>query len=115
MFVQGSSVYKNKNTGNLDREHPVKMPCIDFSNYLKALIKEDDNLIIKMNIEGAEYKILERLIEEKTINLINDLYVSFHYVKIELPEARHLKLVRDLRLISGLNLHTTFGPLAEKR
>ena len=115
MFVQGSSVYKNKITGNLDRENPIKMPCIDFSRFLSELIKENDNLIVKMNIEGAEYKILETLLTDGNIKLINTLFVSFHYKKINLPEERHLKLVRALRAVNGLEMHTKFGLLAQKR
>lgn len=113
--VQGSSVYRNKITGNLDRENPIKMPCIDFSRYLSELIGEDDNLIVKMNIEGAEYKILETLLTDGNIKLINTLFVSFHYKKINLPEDRHLRLVRALRAVDSLEMHSTFGLLAQKR
>jgi len=95
--VQGSSVYKEKRTGNLDKEHPQKIPCIDFSKWIKDNFQKEDNIIIKMNIEGAEYDILEKMIADGTIDYINTLFCQFHWQRIGVSIDRHNKLVLELK------------------
>lgn len=43
-------------------------------------IENKENLVLKLNIEGAEYALLEKLIERKFINKINTLIVQFHKI-----------------------------------
>lgn len=52
--------------------------CIDFSEWLKNNIEEDSNVICKMDIEGAEYEVLGKLIDDDTLNIINSLYIEWH-------------------------------------
>lgn len=60
----------------IDKSLEVK--CIDFSNYLKNTVKQDDYVICKMDIEGAEYDVLGKLIDDDTINLIDEIYIEWH-------------------------------------
>ena len=62
--------------GDLDKS--VQVNCIDFSKYLKANINKDDYVICKMDIEGAEYEVLGKLIDEDTIDLIDEIYIEWH-------------------------------------
>jgi len=39
----------------IDYKHPVLVPCLDFSAWLKQMFLPGDNVIVKMDIEGAEY------------------------------------------------------------
>ena len=112
-LVQGSSVYKSKITCNLDIENPLTVECIDFSNFLYDNIRENDNLIVKMNIEGAEYKVLEKCIEDGTINRIKKLFIQWHYNKIHLDIKRHRQLVKQLE--NKVELYNGFGNLNPKR
>lgn len=52
--------------------------CIDFSNFIKMLHNTDTNIFVKMDIEGSEFCILEKMIEEKTIFLIKEIWIEFH-------------------------------------
>jgi FkbM family methyltransferase len=61
---------------SLDRDNPIKVKCIDFSQFLEKF--DDCYIIVKLDVEGAEYEILEHLIKTGTINKINELYVEFH-------------------------------------
>ena len=61
----------------LDLENPVNVKCIDFAKFLKSF-SEDDYIVVKLDIEGAEYDVLNHLIETKAITKINELYVEFH-------------------------------------
>jgi len=51
---------------------------IDFCAWFDEHIHFEDTVIVKMDIEGAEYVILDKLIETKLISRINHLFVEFH-------------------------------------
>ena len=57
-----------------------KVLAIDFSEFLIEISKKYNNseIFVKMDIEGAEFKVLENLIEKKTINLIKEIYCECH-------------------------------------
>jgi FkbM family methyltransferase len=61
-----------------DLDKSIQVNCIDFSNYLKKNFTEDDYVICKMDIEGAEYDVLGKLIDDDTINLIDEIYIEWH-------------------------------------
>ncbi len=58
------------------QEHDIK--AIDFSKFLKDTVTEDDYVLIKMDIEGSEFSVLDKIIEDENINLIDEIYVEFH-------------------------------------
>jgi FkbM family methyltransferase len=53
-----------------------KVSCFDFSKILKKF--QGFDVYVKMDIEGAEYDILEHLIETNTLSIIKYLFVEFH-------------------------------------
>jgi hypothetical protein len=75
---------------------------------VKSYFDEDDFIIVKMNIEGAEYKVLNKMIRSKSINYINELFIEFHYKKMDMPENEHNQLVGKLEK-SGLDVQLWGG------
>ncbi|HOF06721.1 MAG TPA: FkbM family methyltransferase [Bacteroidales bacterium] len=73
LFVtsEGSSIYKKK--GNTTKI--IINDAIEF--FKKESIHKID--LMKINIEGGEYDLLEYLINEGIINKINNIQVQFHY------------------------------------
>ena len=51
--------------------------CVDFSEFIKKFNKED-YIIVKLDVEGAEYPILEKMIEDGTIDYVNEFYIEWH-------------------------------------
>jgi len=111
----GSSVYKEKITGSLDKNNPLKVNAIDFHEWLSKTFTSDDYVIVKMNIEGAEYKVLERCISLGSIHLIKKLFIEFHAKKILLKNDTHDKLVQSLREIKTLELFMDSEDPLEKK
>jgi FkbM family methyltransferase len=101
----GSSIIKEKITGSLDKNNPIKVDTIDFSLWLKNNFTINDYIIIQMNIEGAEYNVLNKCINDGSINLINKLFVQFHEKKIFFGIDNHNKLLTKLANIKGLSLY----------
>lgn len=77
----GASVMPDK--ANYDKTYQVQ--GFDFSQWLIQFKWE--HIIIKMNIEGAEYPILQKMIKDGTDKLVDTIMVEFHSKKMD----NHLK------------------------
>lgn len=92
----GSTVCKEKKTGKLSNT-PVKIPCVDFTEVLKEYKEYYDRIIVKFNIEGAEYKIIEHLINTNTLNLVDKFFVQWHWFKMNLTEEYHNNIIKEVK------------------
>lgn len=63
----------------IDYSNPVLVPAIDFSTWIRESFSEQDNIVVKMDIEGAEYPVLRKMIADQSISFIKVLYVEWHY------------------------------------
>jgi FkbM family methyltransferase len=61
----------------LDKLNPIEVKCVDISEVLNSF-NDEDYIILKLDVEGAEYDILNHIIDNGGINKINELYVEFH-------------------------------------
>jgi len=76
----GSSIFGRTMKSNV-KEESIKVPCVDFSKWILNTFNKNDYLILKLDIEGAEYKVLNKMIIDGSIEYINDLYIEFHHKK----------------------------------
>lgn len=77
----GSSVCKNKRTGNLSKT-PTIVKSVDLSNWIKTNFSVDDYIILKMDIEGGEYDVIPHLLANNTFSYVNEFYIEFHNGKV---------------------------------
>ena len=79
-YVRGgtkrSSVIATKNRHNIK-----KIPCIDFSKWVIDNFDKNDFMVLKMDIEGAEYAVLKKMYEDKSLHYFDIAYVEPHYAK----------------------------------
>lgn len=79
---QGSSIIPlNQWDGGLHIGKFVKtenVKCLDLSEWIKKNYKQNDYIVIKLDIEGAEYDLLEKMILDCTINYVNEFYIEWH-------------------------------------
>ncbi len=73
----GSSIYANHPDIILSKRVNVRKPCVDFSRLLR-FYSQNDFIVVKMDIEGAEFELLIHLIKENVLNLIDVLIVEYH-------------------------------------
>ncbi len=59
----GSTLFPHKTTGNIDRNRPLNIWCINFSRWLAEHSTRFDDIILKLDIEGAEYELLTKMFE----------------------------------------------------
>jgi len=100
----GGTIIKDKKTGHLDKENPVSVPCLNFSKWVLDNFSQEDFIILKMDIEGAEYKVLSKMVEDASINMVNKLYIEFHWNKIKIKKEDHDVVVRSISSIKTLEL-----------
>ena len=76
---------------------------IDFSRWLSANFSIRDYIIVKMDIEGAEYEVLEKMIRDGTLQMVNELYVEFHqHMNDNISPERHQRLFDIVRRTTHL-------------
>jgi FkbM family methyltransferase len=76
VFTDGSSILTTLNDNH--KASKVTVPCFDLSSWITNTFDSNDYIILKLDIEGAEYDVLQKLIDDKTINLINELWGEWH-------------------------------------
>ena len=52
--------------------------AIDIADFLQRRVIRDDFVVVKMDVEGAEYSILPHLVMTRSIFLIDELFVEIH-------------------------------------
>lgn len=66
------------------------MNCFDLSTWLKNTFTKEDYVILKLDIEGAEYEVLNKLIEDGTIGLVKEFWGEWHDMKISDVRTKEL-------------------------
>lgn len=70
-------INKNSIPSHIETDY-ISVECIDFSNFLKSKSDNYEEIIVKMDIEGAEFQIIDYLIEKDTLRLIDELFIETH-------------------------------------
>lgn len=79
-----------------DVSEKITVPCFDFPLWLRQF--KDDFVVVKMDVEGAEFPILERMLKLGVANIPKYLLVEFHPNKVEEYTTEHkIKLIRELQ------------------
>lgn len=92
----GCSAIKEKITGNLDKQNPIRVESISLSKFIKENFLSVDNIILKMDIEGAEYAVLNDLCDTGAIKYVKSLFGEWHHHKIGMSKFDHDLVVRRL-------------------
>lgn len=88
---QGSTLLGEKTTGELDKNTPLQVATMDFGAWLTA--RRSRELVVKVNIEGAEYALLQHLAETHALDVPREWLISWHGEKVGRTEkdAAHLR------------------------
>lgn len=98
----GSTFFENKLTqenggyGVIDVDRPVNVQTVNLSRWIDENIDQKDYLVLKLDVEGAEYDILEQMIADATIRKVRQLFIEWHYEKVSVPAERHHKVRKAL-------------------
>lgn len=89
----GNSVVHEKVNVNINKY--VEIACTDLSSFITEKYLPEDYIIVKIDIEGGEYEVLEHLLHTKAVTYIDELFVEFHKDKIpgKLSQNQHNNLI----------------------
>jgi FkbM family methyltransferase len=102
----GSTLFRAKLTrdsgghGSLDIAAPVQVRTIDLSRWIQQTLRPSDYIILKLDVEGAEYDILEKMSADSSLSRIKHLFVEWHWHKVGVEQSRHDKLLETLKRLS---------------
>ena len=104
MYSLSGSIVKNHNSIHYKttEENAIEIETINLGKFLINKSKTYDKIIIKMDIEGAEVEILEKLISTEIANLIDILYVEFHSQYQVKSKHSTLIRIREKNIIKSL-------------
>ena len=94
----GGTLIKKKKSGKVDKRNPITVETIDFSKWVLKNLSKDDFIILKMDIEGAEYQVIPKMIKDGSFNFINLLWIEWHWPKINYSKEEHDKLVSKISI-----------------
>ena len=96
-LTQSSSLLSEKKK-YIVKDKPVEVDSIDFSQWILDSFHKEDLIICKMNIEGAEYNVLEKMLTDGSIDYIDKLYISWHWNKLEgFSKEKHDQIEKDVK------------------
>jgi hypothetical protein len=83
------------NSGFFDVEYIPKtmrretsVDCFDFDAWCARTLKYSDKNVLKMDIEGAEFDILTKLLDSGAINLFREIWIEEHVTLDKSLEAQ---------------------------
>ena len=76
--TEGGTILTKKITGKIDYNHSIKVKTIDFSKWVQENLNKNDYIVLKLDIEGAEYAVLEKMYKDGTLAWINEFWGEFH-------------------------------------
>jgi hypothetical protein len=77
--------------------------CVDIAPYINKEIA-----LLKCNIEGGEYELLNYIIDNGLINRIDNIQVQFHYIEGQDCEKMYEELATKLSKTHSLTWRTAF-------
>lgn len=100
-MAEGSTLMQKKISGKVDYNNPINVPVIDFARWMHATFSKEDYIVLKVDIEGAEYAVLHHLMDTGIIEYVDRLYGELHSTG---PSGRiqSVKEGEDMRLLERL-------------
>ncbi len=85
---QGATSIVGKLTGDVQYSKRILVREIDFARWFYKEIFAEDFVLVKVNIEGGEYRLMKSLIAR--IEWINGLWIKLHHNKFEFSKKAEL-------------------------
>lgn len=100
----GSCVQEIKDKLERPDHHEVKLTfaetseveSINLSKWIDDNFEKDDYIVLKMDIEGSEYTVLPKMIEDGTIKYVDNLIIEWHDWQLPSYKDQTIELKREL-------------------
>ena len=76
---------------------PLDVATIDLSRWIRETFSKEDVIWLKLDIEGGEYPVLDKILRDNTTEYVDRLFIEFHSDMVGLPTSRDDELIKELR------------------
>jgi FkbM family methyltransferase len=91
---------------SVSQAEPERVKTVDIVDFITTTFSPTDRVVLKLDIEGKEYEILQALLSTQALRRISYLYCEWHYWFLGMSSAEHYRFIRRLRKhgfdVSGL-------------
>ena len=111
-YSQGASVLKEHNSlfYASDDQSAIVVETFKFSDYLIKQTDKYETIVIKIDIEGAEYELIQDMIETNSILIPKIIYVEFHSHFMDINSRDKYKNIESSVLNYLKNTDVKFRP-----
>ncbi len=106
-LVNGGSSMLNVETHS-ENLSPAVVPVVDVASWMLASFNPEDHLLVKMDIEGAEFDVLPRLISTGAIKLIDEMKIEWHERFVAGKEDLKRDVIKDIAKL-GIKVDGNWG------
>jgi FkbM family methyltransferase len=94
----GSSLNGEKTSNGINKSKYITIETIDIAEFISNMkVEKDDEIWVKMDVEGEEYNIIPHLYDTKVLDKINRIFIEWHYGKLNnVSLDRHQRCVKML-------------------
>lgn len=71
--------------------------CIDLDEWINNNFSINDYIVLKLDVEGAEYDIIPKMIKNKTFLMINELHMEWHPNWCKIPDRVGKELTKKIK------------------
>ena len=74
----GSSLLRDMRNRTDETQLTVKVPTVNFDRWIALHARQQDHVVLKMDVEGAEFSVLRKMILSRTFCLVDELRIETH-------------------------------------
>ena len=105
--ADGSSLLEDKiiiygDPASNSRSPSITVPTIHLADFVLNAAAAYDHIVLKLDVEGAEYELLADLISTGAIGSISTIFAEFHWEKCGVSEIEHKSLMSSLTQLVDL-------------
>lgn len=90
-YSDASTLYLDKRDRKIDKDIYNEVDSIDLSEFIKNNFTPEDYIILKLDIEGAEYDVLYHLAQTGVMSYLNEVWGEWHLDKFPIE-----RIINDL-------------------
>ena len=111
---QRASEFENKIAGEVGSVSSVEVKTIDFCKWLKETTDSTDYISIAMNIEGAEYALMDAIIDNGLLDRIDCIEIKLHEQKVSDPKIKDGLVKTRERFLNEVKKYNFWVQIATK-
>ena len=90
--------------GDWVNEDVITVNSIDLSKWILESFTIHDEIWLKLDVEGSEYKIIPKMYKDGTLKYINKLFIEWHNYKLkDISDEKHKECVKMVKPIPQEN------------